>query len=98
MALVLLDADAASLPQKGRLPVDLGRHLNGATLLVPFITVGEFYKWAERRSWGVRTRQKPEAWLHTVVIIPADREVTRTWGTIPARADTSDRPRPANDS
>jgi len=98
MVLVVLDTDAASLLQKGRLSADLGAHLSGATLAVSFVTVGELYRWAERRSWGARTREKLEAWLHTVVVIPADRDVTRTWATIAARADQRGRPRPVNDS
>ena len=98
MALIVLDTDAASLLQKGRLPVDLTPHLIGVTLAVSFVTVGELYKWAERRSWGARTRDKLETWLHTVVVIPADRDVTRAWGAIAARADERGRPRPANDS
>ncbi len=98
MAQIVLDTDAASLLQKGRLPADLTTHVSGVTLAVSFVTVGELYKWAERRSWGVRTRDKLEAWLHTVVIIPADRDVTRSWGVIAARADERGRPRPANDS
>jgi predicted nucleic acid-binding protein len=98
MTLVVLDTDAASFLQKGRLPPDLAGLLNRVTLAVSFVTVGELYTWAERRSWEARNRDKLEAWLHSVTTIPADRDVTRTWGTIAARADQRGRPRPANDT
>jgi len=74
-ALVVLDTDAASLLQKGRLPADLAPRLTGATLAVSFVTVGELYNWAERRAWGQRTRDKLEAWLHSLFIISAPQ----TW-------------------
>ena len=50
MSVVVLDTDAASLLQKGRLPSHLASHLVGATLAVPFVTEGELFKWAERRA------------------------------------------------
>lgn len=55
MAIVVLDTDAASLLQKGRLPADVSQRLRGSSLAVTFVTVGELYKWAERRSWEVLT-------------------------------------------
>lgn len=98
MAVVVLDTDVASLLQKGRLRGDLRAHLTGATIGVTFVTVAELYKWAERRSWGAQSRQRLESWLHAVVVVPADRDVTRTWGTLAAGADSRGRPRPANDT
>ena len=98
MALVVLDTDVSSLLQKGRLPDSLAGHLRDVTAAVSFVTVAELYKWAERRAWGERTRGQLEAWLHSVVVIPADREVTRVWGATAARADARGRPRPANDT
>lgn len=47
---------------------------------------------------GSTRRDKLEAWLHSVFVIPADRDVTRIWGAIAARADERGRPRPAKDS
>lgn len=98
MRLVILDTDAASLLQKRRLPDALSRHVVGAAIAVSFVTVGELHKWAERRSWGPRSRAELGEWLDEVTVIDTDDEVSRIWGGLAARADTRGRPRPVNDT
>src|SRR5260221_12243268 len=58
MADVVIDTDVASVLPKGRAPDWVHRRLVGARVWLTFITVGELWKWAEVRSWGVRTRSR----------------------------------------
>jgi hypothetical protein len=39
-----------------------------------------------------------DAWLASVVVLPYNRRVSRTWGAISAAASRRGRPRPANDT
>ena len=98
MAYVVLDTDAVSLIQKRRLPPELAEQLAGKIVCVTFVTVGELHKWAERRSWGRRSRDALERWLGRVLVLPYDADVARVWGGLAARADERGRRRPANDT
>ena len=98
MAYVVLDTDAVSLIQKRRLPPELAEHVAGNLVCVTFVTVGELHKWAERRSWGRRSREALERWLGRVLVLPYDADVARIWGGLAARAEQRGRRRPANDT
>jgi hypothetical protein len=99
VVLVVLDTDAASQLQKGRLPADLvARHLTGNRMATTFVTEGELEKWAEQRTWGARRRDELHAWMRNLYVLPYDQEVSRVWGGLAARAEQRGQPRPANDT
>jgi toxin FitB len=95
---VVFDTDAASHAQAGRLPEPVTARISGMRVCVTFVTVGEFYKGAEKRGWGERRRQALEAWLRRVVVLPYDAEVAKRWGQIVARGERTGRSVAANDA
>lgn len=98
MDYVVLDTDVSSRIIRGRLTGPLLARLANRTWCITFVTVGELWKWADMRSWGPRSRRDLENWLGSVVVLPYNRRVSRTWGGISAAASRRGRPRPANDT
>lgn len=86
MEYIVLDTDVASQIIKERLTGPLVGRLAGPVWAVTFVTVGELWKWAELRSWGVQSRSWLETWLSRVVILLYNTKVSRTWGEIAAAA------------
>jgi predicted nucleic acid-binding protein len=95
---VVLDTDVSSRILRDRLTGPLLARLANRTWCVTFVTHGELWKWADMRSWGPRTRRDLETWLASVVVLPYNRRVSRTWGGISAAASWRGRPTPANDT
>ena len=62
------------------------------------MTVGELWHWAEVGSWGLQRRHQLERWLTSVIVLPSNVRVARTWGRISAAAVKRGRPRPINDT
>lgn len=98
MAAVVLDTDVASKILRRRLTGRLAGRLPGKDLCVTFVTVGELWKWAELRSWDLRTRAELLDFLHNVVVLPYGEAVARRWGEMAAAAERRGRPLPVNDS
>lgn len=97
MGRVVLDTDVASLSFKRELPPTLLRKLVGMEACISFITQGELTKWAERRHWGARRRERIAQWLDRVPVIHSSDVVTRVWGELAAAGERRGRPRPVND-
>jgi predicted nucleic acid-binding protein len=95
---VVLDTDVSSRILRDRLTGPLLARLANRTWCVTFVTHGELWKWADMRSWGPRIRRDLETWLASVVVLPYNRRVSRTWGGISAAASRRGRPTPANDT
>ena len=57
-------------------------HLEGHTLAVSFMTVGELYEGAFRASWGNNKLAKLKQTLRSYVVIPFNFELCRHWGEI----------------
>lgn len=98
MADVVIDTDVASVLLKHRAPDWVERQIVGRRLWLPFVAVGELWKWAEVRSWGEAKRSRLAAWITHRPVIPYDVEVARTWGRLSAGAQLRGRPRPQNDT
>lgn len=98
MSVVVLDTDAASLLQRGRLEPAVARHLKGATLALTFVTLGELHKGVALRNWGDRRRADLAAWLDQFLVLPYSEGVARRWGELSAGAQKRGRPRPVNDT
>jgi hypothetical protein len=65
---------------------------------VTFVTVGELYRWAYKKAWGQSRLAQIEQWCRTVLVIPYDIEVARTWGKLVADRERMGKPLPVNDS
>lgn len=98
MSVVVLDTDAVSLLQRGRLDPTYARHLVDSTLAVTFVTVGELHKGMALRNWGDRRRSDLEVWLDRFLVLPYSEDVARRWGVLAASAQKRGRPRPVNDT
>lgn len=85
MPTVLLDTDVVSFVLKGDtraagyLPL-----LTGNRLALSFMTVAELFQWASVRKWGPRRIAALEQGLTRFLIVPADVEMCRAWGTVRA--------------
>jgi predicted nucleic acid-binding protein len=95
MAAIMVDTDVysyitASNPQRG-LPYK--QHLDGHTITLSFITVGEQYagyiKKISQGAWPTVRLGKLEVGLKAVAIVPYDIEVCKTFGEIKAALEVS---------
>lgn len=93
-----MDTDAASLLQRGRLPIASVQLLNGNRLAVTFVTVGEFYKGAYMGGWGQKRMEELERWLRGVGVVPYDAAVAKEWGRVTAEGKAKGREIQANDA
>ena len=71
MDAVLLDTDVFSYLLKGNNPdaQRYRRHVEGKTIAVTFITVGELYSGAQKRRWGPARVASLETRLRAAVIV-----------------------------
>jgi toxin FitB len=97
VSFVVLDTDVASAILRGRLPESMRAKLEGKSLAITFVTVGELTSWTIRRGWGARRLADMAGWRRHVTRIPYDEAVATTWGWLDARAQARGRPRPIND-
>ena len=54
MSFVVLDTDVASAILRRRLPESMRVQLEGKSLAITFVKVGELTSWTVRRGWGDR--------------------------------------------
>jgi hypothetical protein len=97
MSRVVLDTDVASLSFKRELSPALLRQLIGREPCITFVTQGELTKWAERRHWGARRRERIGLWLDRMPVIHSTDTITRVWGELAAASERRGRARPVND-
>ena len=83
MAKRLLDTNIVSFLLKDHpLFVRYRPHLEGHSLAVSFMTVGELYEGAYRARWGKHRVHQMERLLKTISIIPSTPDMSRRWGQI----------------
>ena len=80
MDAVLLDTDVFSyLLREGDARGNPYRqHVQGKTVAVSFVTVGELYYGAVKRNWSPKTVASLEQRLRATIIVPYDVEVCKT--------------------
>src|SRR5437016_1122116 len=90
MDAVLLDTDVFSylLRTGDRRGESYQKHVQGKTVAVSFITVGELYYGASKRGWSSKTVAALEQRLKAAVIVPYDIEICRTYGKLRAALRT----------
>ncbi|MHB8503523.1 MAG: PIN domain-containing protein [Candidatus Acidiferrales bacterium] len=83
---VLLDTDVFSFLSKPRdSRGELYRlYVNGKTIALSFISVGELYVWTIRRKWSPSRIAALERHLQNVVVVPYDLELCREYGRVKA--------------
>jgi tRNA(fMet)-specific endonuclease VapC len=105
MATVMVDTDVYSYltSPNGTRFAPYRRHLQGHTIALSFITVGEQYagymRGIARRAWPETRLQKLEESLQSVVIVPYDIEICKAFGELRTlkNGDGSDRNIETND-
>jgi len=86
MSALVLDTDIVSYLMRGDTRVQsYRRHLEGKTLAVSFMTVGELYEGAYRRAWSQERLRRLHEQIKSYVVIPFSPLLCETWGRI--RAD-----------
>lgn len=98
MSIVVVDTDVASRLLKHTLPAAIESKLDGNTLAMSFVTVGELEKWTLVRHWGPSRLGALDTFMRRVGVLPYDKRVSRKWGQVQARAQLRGRPRPQNDT
>lgn len=91
MDAVLLDTDVFSyLLRAGDARGDPYRqHVQGKTVAVSFITVGELYYGAVKRNWSPKTVASLEQRFKAAIIVPYDVEICKTYGRLRAALKTA---------
>ncbi len=102
MDFVLLDTDVFSflLREGDKRGEPYKRHIEGKTIAVSFVTIGELYYGAAKKNWSSKTLAELEQRLKAAVIIPFDLEICRVYGRLRAELKThagTDRVVGAND-
>ena len=83
MSTVVLDTNVVSYLMRGHsLSEGYRPHLEGRTLAISFMTVGELYEGAYRGGWGAGKLTKLKETARSYVVIPFSFELCREWGAI----------------
>lgn len=83
MSTVVLDTNVVSFLMKGHGLADVYRpYIEGCTLAISFMTVGELYEGACRAKWGRQKLIRLQASVKTYLVIPFSLEICREWGAI----------------
>jgi len=85
MNALVLDTNIVSYLMKGHSAASAYRHhLEGKTLAISFMTVGELYEGAYRQGWDDSKREKLKAEIKKYLVIPYSPRVCEIWGQIRA--------------
>lgn len=85
MSILVVDTNVVSYVMlELRLAARYRPHLEGHTLTISFMTVGELYEGAYRRRWGKQKMSVLTETLKRYMVIPSSPEVCRLWGWIRA--------------
>ena len=83
MSTVVLDTNVVSFLMKGHgLADDYRPYIEGCTLAISSMTVGELYEGACRARWGRQKLIRLQESVKTYLVIPFSLEVCREWGAI----------------
>ena len=85
MEALVLDTNIVSYLMKGHSFAEPYRkHLEGHTLAISFMTVGELYEGAYRQRWGKPKMAALAAQVRNYLVIPYSRRTCELWGRIRA--------------
>ena len=90
---VLVDTDVVSFLAKGHPIGDLYKEaLNGRSLAISVVTVGEIEYGMEHRRWSDLRRRQMRRILDRFTPIPADAETARLWALVRTECERKGRP------
>lgn len=93
MNYVIVDTDVVSyLFKRDSRAERYRRYLEGKTIALSFMTVGELFFWAYSKNWGQRSITRLEEHLRNFVVLPFDYEVCRLWARVQAERSARGRP------
>ena len=96
---VILDTNIVSYLMKGgQLAKKYTPHLEERLLTISFISVGELYFGAEKKSWGKQKREQLETTLQKFAVIPYDHEIACSYGRLVAERERKGAPIGPNDA
>lgn len=85
MDALLLDTNIVSYLMKGHsVASEYRRHLEGKTLAISFMTVGELFEGAYRRGWDASKIERLKTEIKKYLVIPYSPHVCEIWGQIRA--------------
>jgi tRNA(fMet)-specific endonuclease VapC len=85
MSAVILDTNIVSYLIRGDTRADLyRRHLEGRTLALSFMTVGELCEGAYRKGWSEKKMGELAEQLKRYVVVPFSPSVCQIWGRVRA--------------
>jgi tRNA(fMet)-specific endonuclease VapC len=97
MSMLILDTNIVSYLLKGnRIAESYRPHLEGHTLAISFVTIGEMFEGAFRARWGEKKIKLLESELRNYLVVPYFFEICLFGGQI--RYDRRKQPMPANDA
>jgi len=97
MDALILDTNIVSYLMKGHsLASAYRRHLEGKTLAISFMTVGELFEGAYRKEWDAGKLEKLKSEIKNYLVIPYSPRVCEIWGKI--RAMRRSQPIPIDDA
>ncbi len=83
MATLVLDTNVVSYLMKGHtLAEQYRQHLEGNTLAISFMTVGEMFEGAFRKNWSENNVNKLRETLKSYLVIPYSPGICETYGRI----------------
>ena len=95
---VLVDTDVFSYLMNGTGYASVYKpHVQGKLVAVSFVTVGELYFGAYRKSWGAERIADLKDKLRSVSIVPYDEAVCRTYAEIKSAMQSKGKPVADND-
>ena len=85
MEAVVLDKNIVSYLMKGHTLAEQYRpDLEGKTLAISFMTVGELFEGAYRRNWSAAKMDELRQRLKSYIVIPYSPKISETWGRVRA--------------
>jgi len=90
MGAVVLDTNIVSYLMKGHTLAEQYRpDLEGKTLAISFMTVGELFEGAYRRNWSAVKFGELKERLKSYIVVPYSPKLSETWGRIRAERKLS---------
>ncbi len=84
MTAVVVDTDVVSLIFKRHsLSEKYLDSIEGHSVVLSFMTLGELALWADRRSWGSERRKRLSQFLTNFSVCHSDELLCETWASIP---------------
>ena len=93
MNAAILDTDVVPMLFKGdSRALHYRRHITGRLVGISFMTLAELERWSLERGWGHARKAELDQHISKYVVLPASRELCRTWAQVSFEARKRGRP------